>query len=140
MSYGTNAPFGLQPRNYLSGSPYSGKTSAYAIPSGYTTALYSGDPVYVTAAGYIAKATLNAAGNNPGQPNPIMGVFWGVKYTDANGIPQRQPYWVANTVTQATQEVEVEVIDDPNVIYDVQAISLAGNIYFQRNILNANAN
>lgn len=114
MSYGVNAPQGLQPSQYLNGTPWSGQTSEYQIVSGYATSLFCGDPVYVDPNGTIVKATLN--GNNP-----ILGVFFGVKYTDANGNFVSLPYWLANTVTQGALNAAAAIVDDPNVLYDIQS-------------------
>lgn len=119
MSYGVNAPQGLQPSQYLNGSPWSGQTSSYSIASGYATSLFSGDPVYIANDGTIIKAV---AGNG----NPIMGVFYGVKYVDTTGTSQTLPYWLAGTVTQNALVAEAAVVDDPNVLYDIQSTTTHG--------------
>ncbi len=64
--------FGLRPFGTDGGSPYSGKLRKYAVPSGYGTALYPGDPVIIDGSSQtdpngeviptIARAT--AAGTN----------------------------------------------------------------------------
>lgn len=130
MSYGVNAPQGLQPSQYLNGTPWSGQTSEYSIASGYNTSLFSGDPVYVAADGTIIKAV---AGNG----NPVMGVFFGVKYIDTTGTSQTLPYWLANTVTQGALLAQASVIDDPSVLYDIQSTTTNGTGILVQGDLNA---
>jgi hypothetical protein len=119
MAYGVNAPFGLQPRQYLDGTPWSGQTSEYQIASGYNTSLFTGDPVYYAANGTIVRATA-------GDANPILGVFFGCKYFDANNNPVNSPYWPANTVTFQAANATALIVDDPWVLYDVQTNNAAG--------------
>lgn len=132
MSYGTNAPQGLQPRQYLNGTPWTGQVSPYSIQSGYNASIFSGDPVYVNAGGYIQLAIAGA--NNAA--SGIIGVFYGVKYVDTTGTSQTLPYWAANTVTQGGLNAEGFVIDDYNVLYDIQSSNVAVN----QGALNATAN
>lgn len=115
MSYGVNAPFGLQPRSYLDGSPWTGQTSDYSIASGYNTSIFTGDPVYYASDGTIVRATA-------GDTNPILGVFYGVKYVDTTGNQVYSPYWAANTVTQGALNATALITDDPNILYDVQSL------------------
>ena len=130
MSYGTNAPQGLQPSQYLNGTPWSGQTSEYAITSGYANSLFCGDPVYVLADGSIGIAA-------PGDGNPITGVFFGVKYTDASGNFVSLPYWIGGTHTQGDLIASAAIVDDPNVLYDIQTSAQAGIGLAD---INANAN
>lgn len=114
MSYGVNAPFGLQPYGYITGGTYNGATNQYAIASGYNTDLFTGDPVYYAANGTIVRATA-------GDTNPWFGTFRGVKYTDANGNFVFSPYWPANTVTFGAANAVALVTDDPNLLYNIQS-------------------
>ena len=59
MAYGTNGPFGFQPRAKIGGQPWTGGYTEYAILTGYATALYTGDPLIGSGAndGTIARAT-----------------------------------------------------------------------------------
>lgn len=114
MTYGVNAPLGLQPCQYLDGTPWSGQTSEYQIASGYSTSLFTGDPVYYSANGTIVRAT-------GGDGNPILGVFFGVKYADTSNNPVFSPYWPANTVTYQTANATALIVDDPWVLYDIQS-------------------
>jgi hypothetical protein len=117
MSYGTNAPKGLQPVRKLDGSAWSGALNEYPILSTYATALYNGDPVTTLADGTIG---VGVAGS------PILGVFQGVKYIDSTGVAKFQAYWPGNPgILTGTTPVAL-VIDDPNVVYTIQETSGTG--------------
>ena len=100
---GVNAPRGATPKIYLNGSSWSGQCRAYPIPSGYNTSVYYGQYV-TTTGGYLVAGTAGT--------NPLVGVFLGVNYIDANGNPQYSKYWPANTVTFQTQNAQALVVDD----------------------------
>lgn len=117
MAYGTNAPFGLQPRSYLNGSTYTGQTSEYEIASGYATSLFNGDPITLLADGTIGIGVAGAA---------IIGTFTGCKYQAADGTFVYGKYWPANTVTLGSKNATALIIDDPNVVYSIQCASSAG--------------
>lgn len=118
MSYGVNAPFGLQPRRFLTGAPWNGATNTYFIASGYGTALFNGDPVIKLADGTIGIGVVNA--------NPLLGVFQGCKYIDTNNNEVQSPYWPAAQTILANTTVEAYVVDDPNVIFDIQTNDATG--------------
>jgi hypothetical protein len=110
-----DAPFGLRPVRYLSGAPWNGAYNEYPIASGYATDLFFGDPVKAVAGGTIERA---AAGDT------ILGVFIGCRYSPsaaekaAGVVPQQRKYWPASTVAA---DAKAMVVDDPAVIYEVQA-------------------
>lgn len=122
MTYGINAPMGLQPVRKLDGSCWSVSENSYQIASGYATAIFSGDPVTMLSDGTIG---IGVAGS------PCLGVFWGVKYQfaapQANGQKfAMSPYWPAATALPAGTVAEAMIIDDPNVVFDVQETDAAG--------------
>lgn len=108
-----NAPRGLTPVRHLSGMSWNGATNDYPIASGYNVSLYIGDPVKAVTGGTIERA-------EPG--DVILGVFRGCSYssTDINQgtHPFQKTYWKAGT--QAADAMAV-VVDDPGVIFEVQA-------------------
>lgn len=114
MSYGVNAPQGLEPFGYITGGTWNGATNQYALPSGYNTNIFSGDPVYYAATGKIVRATA-------GDTNPILGTFRGVKYRAADGTFTFSPYWPANTITFGAQDATALVADDQNILYNIQS-------------------
>lgn len=134
MSYGTNSPWGLTPVRYLNGAPWNGQMTAYRLLSGYATNLFSGDPV-TPAAAVNGTITIATAGHGAAA-NTILGAFYGVEYTNAQGVPVWQKYWAANTVTFGAADAVVWVVDDPMVIFNVQANANPGvtNAQLLRNV------
>lgn len=121
MSYGTNAPFGLQARNSLSSATYNGQTTTCFIASGFNTSIFTGDPVIYTANGTILPATGGAAGNE----GPTLGVFQGCFFRASNGDYVHSPYWPANTATFQNEPAEAFVCTDSNVVFDIQVSTSA---------------
>lgn len=124
MTYGTNAPQGLQPYSMVTGACWNQQTTPYAIASGFGTNLFQGDPVIFDDNGGVppGTGTLERGGN---ASSPYLGVFWGVQYRDANGTLINSPYWPANTVTwnpggSGNVAATAFIIDDPNVVYNIQ--------------------
>lgn len=124
MSYGTNAPQGFQPRQYLDGTPWSGQQSSYLIngnvsggATSYATSIFTGDLVSLLSDGTIGKT---AAGTNAS-----IGVFVGCKYADVNNNMVFLPYWPASTPTYLNANIEAFVVDDPNVLFDAQVVGTA---------------
>ncbi len=127
MSYGTNAPQGLSPVNYLGGATWNNQYTEYDIASGYATSLFTNDPVTFLADGTIGIAVAGG---------PTAGVFAGVKYYDALGNFQNLPVWTAATATLNGGVAKALIIDDPNVLFDIQCS--VGNL--TQLLLNSNAN
>lgn len=96
-------PAGLLPvRHRAGGTPQ--RSGGYTIASGLAENIYSGDPVDLTGTGRnIALATA-------GDDNPIVGVFAGVSYVNADGDQIFSPRWPTGTVAT---EIEAYVYDDP---------------------------
>lgn len=99
--------YGLLPVRHISGGETN--NNAYPIASGYATAIYRGDLVMGAADGSIIKA--------PDATAAVLGVFWGCKYTAADGSIQYSKYWPAGTVGTA---IEALVYDDPDIVYKVR--------------------
>lgn len=117
MSYGTNAPKGLQPVRMLDGSAWTGALNSYQIASTYATALYTGDPVTIGTSGSLEVGAAGSA---------IVGVFAGVKYIDSTGVAKFQAYWPGNPGVLTGSTVEALVIDDPNVVFTIQETNGSG--------------
>lgn len=108
----SDAGFGLKPVRHLTGGEI--RSNSYTIATGYTPAIYSGDPVLQHTDGSIIIAIGTA-----GTPSPTcIGVFQGCSYTDATGKKVYSPYWPALT---AATNIEALVIDDPDVIFAIQS-------------------
>lgn len=139
MSYGVNAPWGLQAIRTNTDASWNGKTNTYLIASGYNQNIFKGDLVFLTAAttngaaaGYIINAfDINNTGANPTafQTSAILGVFDGCSYavpTSVNPIDPASPghsYWPAGTQTLGGIPAIANVITDPEVVYNVQVQS-----------------
>lgn len=122
MTYGVNAPMGLQPVRKLDGSAWSVSENKYNIAGGYTTAIFTGDPVTMLSDGTIG---IGVAGS------PCLGVFWGVKYQltspQANGNSfVFSPYWPASQAIKTGTVAEAMIIDDPNVVFNIQETAADG--------------
>ena len=134
----TLQPFGLRPAYNTTGSVTNTRSYPNGIASGYATGILKFQPVALNASGQIVAATVGA---------DIIGVFAGVKYVDASGIPHVYNQWIAgttyvnsgNTITQG-YGIEVAIWDDVNIVYDVQADgSVAQAIGGQVNLSNITA-
>jgi hypothetical protein len=117
MSFGTNAPAGLQPVRKLDGSAWTSSLNSYQIASDYASTLFTGDPVAVSSDGVIVRGVAGSA---------ILGVFQGVKYIDSTGTAKFQAFWPGNPGVQTGSTVEALVLDDPNVVYTIQETNGSG--------------
>lgn len=117
MSYGTNAPMGLEPVRMLDGSAWTGALNSYQIATTYATALYTGDPVTIGTSGFLEVGAAGSA---------IVGVFMGVKWTDSTGRVRFEKFWPGNPGVLTGSTVEALVIDDPNVVFTIQETSGTG--------------
>lgn len=122
MTYGVNAPMGLQSVRKLDGSAWTVSTNKYNILSTYGTSIFTGDPVTMLADGSIG---IGVAGS------PCLGVFWGCKYqlsaAQANGNRLIfSPYWPASTTLPSGTTCEAMIIDDPNVVFNIQETNASG--------------
>lgn len=112
----TAAPYGLRPVKLVGNRPFNNGFSQYSIASAYGTTIFQGDVVKLMTGGVIEKAT----NTNDAPTNGILGVFMGVSYTDSDmGFVQKN-MWTADTVAS---DAMAYVVDDPDVIYEIQADS-----------------
>ena len=110
-----NAPFGLKPTRMIGGGPYNGGQSRYRIASNYDTSIFQGDLVVQVADGTIARYDVSAASGG----SVVLGVFNGCRFTNPDTKKETfQNFYKANTVQG---DIEAFVIDDPNVVFEVQA-------------------
>lgn len=102
-------------RHSAGGTPQ--RLGGYTIASGLAEDIYSGDPVDLTGLGRNISLAVAAI------DEPIVGVFAGVKYVDANGEQQFRPRWPTGTVAT---EIEALVYDDPLQEFVAQVDDTAG--------------
>ncbi len=109
-----NAPFGLRPVKKLGGGNI--VENVYSIATAYATPIYTGDVVEMTGTGRnVAKAAADNSDN--------LGVFRGCSYKTAQGEVVFSPYWPG--VSDSKADIKAYVVDDPDVIYEVQADACA---------------
>jgi hypothetical protein len=134
----TSAPFGMRPA-YSPQGMASARSYPNGIASGYNTAILKYQPVALNSSGNIITATAGT--------NDFIGVFAGLFYVDASGIPHEANQWIAsqtyntsgNTVAQG-YGINVMVWDDPNMVFSIQADgSLAQSLGGQVNFTNTTA-
>ena len=106
-------PYGARPVGTLSASgSFTAKVRHYGIASGYGTDIFYGDFVKLVAAGTVEKDT----GTTTLTP---VGIFLGVSYTDPNTSQKTfAQYYPAST---AASDIQAYVLDDPNVLFEMQA-------------------
>ena len=107
-----DAAFGMRPVGRVGGTPYTGGQSRYRIANNYGTAIFQGDMVaQVTGGGIEVHAD--------GCTVPIVGVFNGCQFTDpTTGEQKFSNFYPAST---AADDIIAFVIDDPMVIFEIQA-------------------
>jgi len=104
----SDTPYGLRPVRHMNGGVI--QTNTYTIASGYATSIFTGDVVQGVATGGIAQSEAGNVDN--------LGVFAGVRYTDATGAVKFSPYWPASTTAT---NIEAYVYDDPNIVFAIQS-------------------
>lgn len=107
-----NAAFGLKPARMMGGSPFSGGQSRYRIANNQSGAIFQGDLVKQLTGGTVSRAAASST-------VPVVGVFNGVQYTD----PTSKETVFANHYPGgvAADDIIAFIIDDPNVVFEVQA-------------------
>jgi hypothetical protein len=106
--------------------PYAGATSQFLIdPAGEATNLFYGQVVHIGADGYIALSTATGAdGTTNAFPTGTtltgsLGVFVGCEYVNSSGQLVQAQYYPSGTSNG--DAIKAYVVDDPNVLFQVQA-------------------
>jgi len=107
-----DAAFGLRPSRMMGGAPYSGGQSRYRIANNLSGAIFQGDLVKQVTGGGIERAAASST-------VPVVGVFNGVRYTDPTTGEQVFKNYYPGSV--AADDIIAFVIDDPSVVFEVQA-------------------
>ena len=126
MAYPTvSAPYGLKPVSEFGGLPYAGSTRMYPIATGYSSNLFYGDIVQLSA-GTVVKTSMDATSSPGTAVAGTLGVFVGCEYVNSSKQTVRAQYFPANTVSDYAVAF---VVDDPRVLLKaaltVQGTSLA---------------
>ncbi len=117
-----NVPSGLAPVAYLNGSPWNGQARMYYIPSTDGNAYAVGDPVATATGAADANGVSAVILATAGTANALRGVIVGTM-GNVYGGPGVDPASPQTTVIPATKlhGYYVKVVDDPNVIFEIQA-------------------
>ena len=107
-----DAAFGLRPSRMMGGAPYSGGQSRYRIASNLSGKIFQGDLVKQVTGGGIERAAASST-------VPVVGVFNGCQYTDPTTGEQVFKNYYPGSV--AASDIIAFVIDDPSVVFEVQA-------------------
>lgn len=116
-----NKPRGLQPVQYLNGSPWNGQARVYSIAYNYGTALYIGDPVTLSGTADtngVAGIQIATAGDT----NMVLGAIVGIgRYESLMANPSNldRTYYPANGDGN-TNPWYALVADDPNILFEAQ--------------------
>jgi len=114
MTYGVNAPLGLQASSYGLSAPWTGAIQEFPITANYGTSLFLGDLVTFTN-GQLVRYNTSGSSTIP------SGVFWGCEYTDPTGIYQFQKFWPAAQAVKVGTTPIAKVIVDTNTIFTIQS-------------------
>ena len=121
---------GFRAVKHTNGSPYNGQANIYYVPSSDGTALFPGDPVKLAADAnaqgiqQVTKATAGAA---------VLGVVAGVINTKLDPVGGNMTSGsIALDTPQyraASTGAYVLVIDSPDVVYEVEAVTGSNAVY-----------
>lgn len=127
----TAAPYGLKAVNLVGGQPYAGSTRQVKIASAYDTNIYNGSVVSIVAAGTVE--IVDELGTDASSfPAGTVGVFVGCSYTDPNTKQKLfSQHWPADT---AASDAVAYVVDDPDVVFQIQANGAAAQATLGSNI------
>ena len=112
-----NSPFGLIPKMYANGSPWTGKFNWYSIPVGNATALFIGDAVKLASSATADGKYPDIVKADDGDATFLVGVVIGFATNPELGfdidVPARKHCPVSTAMYAA-------VVDDPDVIFEIQ--------------------
>lgn len=113
-----SAPYGLKPINLIGGQVFAGSTRNFPIQYNYTTAMYYGDAVSLTA-GYATIPTYPV-----NSTNVVVGVFLGCYYTSPTTKQRLFSQYYPGSVLAG--DITAIVCDDPDTLFQVAATTSAG--------------
>jgi hypothetical protein len=126
------SPFGLRPVNLIGGQPYAGAIREFRVASNNAAAIFNGDLVQLSSAGLPSAVTstpvaVKIPSTSADATAGIVGVCVGARYVNGG---TKQPLWnqflPANTITNGGSDVWVQVVDDPDALFRIQAVNALG--------------
>jgi hypothetical protein len=119
MAYPTvSAPYGAKPVNLIGGQVFAGSTRNLPIQYNYSTALYYGDLVTLSA-GYVVIATYPVS-----TTNTTVGVFLGCYYTNPTTKQRQYSQYYPGSVTAG--DITAIIGDDPDQVMKIAVTTTAG--------------
>lgn len=120
-----NAPSGLAPVCYRSGSPWNGQCRLYCVAAANTNAFYIGDPVKMDATNYadsngIPCVTLGTAGATARGVIVAIGTAVPSSYQPGSYINPNDLSKISRPAGAQAVDYYVGVVDDPDVIFEIQ--------------------
>lgn len=130
MAYPTvDAAYGLKPVNLIGGQVFAGSTRMISIATNYSTAMFTGDVVQLTATGTAIISSLAITTTSQAAQAVVpgtVGVFLGCEYTPVPAGPlfgkQRYSFWPggSNSIVDAV----AYVCDDPDTVFRTAVLSM----------------
>ena len=139
-----SAPYGLRAVNHIGGTPYAGSTRLLPITLAAlngnpavtnATPIFNGSVVSLNASGTVIVTPTDGNSGGGGAPAAafgagVIGVFVGCTFTDPiSGNLTFAQSWTGNAATDA----KAYVIDDPEVVYQIQAAGQITNLELGEN-------
>jgi len=120
----TSRPAGLVPYQHMSGGTPM-RMGSYKIVTTQAGNLFQGDPVVLTTGVATATRQITIAAIAVGITSKILGSFAGVRYTASDGSIVFSNKWVGGTTLATGTVAEAYVYDDPDMLFTVQATTIA---------------
>ena len=118
------APFGLRPVGRLDSGSLE-VMRQYPIASGYGTAIAAGDVVKFADGGSATTIEKESGTGDTSTELNIAGIFMGVSYTDPN--TSQKTFSTLYPASTSASDIMAYVVDDPNVLFTVQADGAPSN-------------
>lgn len=109
----SDTPFGLRPKQDVSGRPYNGPLRHYSTPTGDSTAILIGDPVKLAGTSQTITGEVYADVARAATGDVVLGVCVAVVPTTSESTIYR---------AASTQRL-LMVCDDPNALFEIQEVS-----------------
>jgi len=113
----TATPYGLIPYE-LAGAALRGAARKFPIGANNTNAIYFGSAVSVNSG---VVTIIGATPTTTRNTNTPTGIFVGCEYVDPTGRPNWAQYLPAGATNAGYTNIYVYVVDDPSVVFKVQA-------------------
>ena len=115
----TASPQGLKPINRLGGLPYAGATRELAVTTNNTNAIFTYQGVNIVAG--VPTGIVTTSPTTTLNTSTPVGIMVGCRYVDAVGRQIFAQYLPAGAVTAGYTNIIIQIVDDPNALFEIQA-------------------